>query len=42
VRAGLGRNQLHDLGAKLEKARKKAPTSPARPKAMKKVLHAVS
>jgi hemerythrin-like domain-containing protein len=42
VRAGLGRIQLHDLGAKLEKARKKAPTSPARPKAMKKVLHAVS
>jgi hemerythrin-like domain-containing protein len=41
VRAGLGRTQLQEIGARLEKARKKAPTSPARPKAMKKVLHAV-
>jgi hypothetical protein len=42
VRAGLGRKQLQELGAKLEKARKKAPASPARPKAMQKVLHAVT
>jgi hypothetical protein len=25
VRAGLGRKQLHDIGAKLEQARQKAP-----------------
>jgi hypothetical protein len=32
VRAGLGRNQLRDIGTKLEQARKKAPRTPARPR----------
>jgi hemerythrin-like domain-containing protein len=41
VRAGLGRKQLQELGAQIEKARKKAPTSPARPSALKKTLDAV-
>src|SRR5579859_2767417 len=31
VRAGLGRKQLQELGARLEQAREKAPTSPAQP-----------
>jgi hypothetical protein len=35
VRAGLGRRQLQELGAKLERARKKAPRSPAQPSALK-------
>jgi hemerythrin-like domain-containing protein len=42
VRAGLRRKQLQELGAQLEQARKKAPTSPARPKALKKALHAAT
>jgi hemerythrin superfamily protein len=41
VRAGLGRKQLQELGAKLEQARKKAPTSPAQPSALKKTIDAV-
>jgi hypothetical protein len=36
VRAGLGRRQLQELGAKLERARKKAPRSPAQPSALKR------
>jgi hemerythrin superfamily protein len=41
VRAGLGRKQLQDIGAKLEQARQKAPTTPARPSAVKKAIDAV-
>ena len=41
VRAGLGRKQLQELGAKLEQARKKAPRSPAQPSALKKTIDAV-
>jgi hemerythrin superfamily protein len=41
VRAGLGRKQLQDIGAKLEQARQKAPTSPAQPSALKKTIDAV-
>jgi hemerythrin-like domain-containing protein len=41
VRAGLGRNQLQELGAKLDRARKKAPTSPAQPSALKKTVDAI-
>jgi len=41
VRAGLGRRQLQDIGARLEQARKKAPKSPAQPSALKKALDAV-
>jgi hemerythrin superfamily protein len=41
VRAGLGRNQLRDIGAKLEQARKKAPRTPAQPSALKKAADAV-
>jgi hemerythrin superfamily protein len=42
VRAGLGRKQLQEIGAKIEQARKKAPTSPAQPGALKKTIHAVT
>jgi hemerythrin-like domain-containing protein len=41
VREGLGRKQLQELGADMEKARKKAPRSPAQPSAMKKAIDAV-
>lgn len=41
VRAGLTRKQLQEIGAELAQARQKAPTSPARPSAMKKALEAV-
>jgi hemerythrin superfamily protein len=41
VRAGLGRKQLLEIGAKLEQARRKAPTSPAQPSALKKTIDAV-
>ena len=41
VRAGLGRKQLQDIGAKLEQARQKAPTTPAQPSAVKKTIDAV-
>ena len=41
VRAGLGRKQLQELGAKLEQARDKAPRSPAQPSALKKTINAV-
>ena len=40
-RAGLGRKRLQELGAQLEQARKKAPTSPAQPSALKKTIDAV-
>ena len=41
VRAGLGRKQLQELGAKLEEARAKAPRTPAQPSALKKTIDAV-
>jgi hemerythrin superfamily protein len=41
VRAGLGRKQLQEIGAKLEEARKKAPRSPAQPSALKKAADAI-
>jgi hemerythrin superfamily protein len=41
VREGLGRNQLQDLGARMLEARKKAPTKPTQPLALKKALDAV-
>src|SRR6266516_5654170 len=41
VRAGLGRRQLRDIGAMLEQARQKAPTTPAQPSALKKTIDAV-
>ena len=41
VRAGLGRKQLQEIGAELEEARQKAPTSPAQPSALKKTIDAV-
>jgi hemerythrin-like domain-containing protein len=36
VRAGLGREQLGEIGAKLGQARRKAPRKPARPSALKR------
>jgi hypothetical protein len=41
VRAGLGRKTLQEIGAEMEAARKKAPTSPAQPSALKKTIDAV-
>jgi hemerythrin superfamily protein len=41
VRAGLGRKQLQELGAKMEELRKRAPKSPAQPSALKKAIDAV-
>ena len=41
VRAGLGRKQLQEIGAEMEAARKKAPTRPAQPSALKKTIDAV-
>jgi hemerythrin superfamily protein len=41
VRAGLGRKQLQELGAKMEQTRQKAPKSPAQPSAVKKAIDAV-
>jgi hemerythrin superfamily protein len=41
VRAGLGRKQLQEIGAELEQARQKAPTTPAQPSALKKAVDAV-
>jgi hemerythrin superfamily protein len=41
VRAELGRKQLSELGEKLIEAKKKAPTSPAQPSALKKAVDAV-
>ena len=36
VRAGLGRTQLQDLGARMMELTKTAPTGPAQPSAVKK------
>ena len=41
VREALGRKQLQDLGARLLEAKAAAPTSPAQPSALKKVVDAV-
>jgi hemerythrin superfamily protein len=41
VRAGLGRKQLQELGAKMEQKRQKAPRNPAQPSALKKAIDAV-
>jgi len=41
VRAGLGRKQLQDIGARLEQTRQKAPRTPAQPSALKKTIDAV-
>ena len=41
VRAGLGRKQLQELGARMQEMRKTAPRSPAQPSALKKVVDAV-
>jgi hemerythrin superfamily protein len=41
VREALGRKALQDIGAEMEKARKKAPRKPSQPSALKKTLDAV-
>jgi hemerythrin superfamily protein len=41
VRAGLGRKQLQEIGARMEEMRPKAPRKPTQPSAMKKALDAV-
>lgn len=41
VRAGLGRKQLQDIGARMQDMRKKAPRSPAQPSALRKTIDAV-
>jgi hemerythrin superfamily protein len=41
VRAGLGRKQLQELGARMNELRDKAPRSPAQPSALKKAADAV-
>jgi len=41
VRAGLGRKQLQEIGARLEQAREKAPRKPTQPSALKKAVDAV-
>jgi hemerythrin superfamily protein len=41
VRAGLGRKQLQDIGARMIELRKKAPRKPAQPGTLKKVVDAV-
>lgn len=41
VRAGLGRKQLQELGAKMIEMKKKAPRKPSQPSALKKAADAV-
>jgi hemerythrin superfamily protein len=41
VRAGLGRKQLQEIGARMQQLRKTAPRSPAQPSALKKAVDAV-
>jgi hemerythrin superfamily protein len=41
VRESLGRKKLQDIGAQMVELREKAPTSPAQPSALKKVIDAV-
>ena len=41
VRAGLGRKQLQEVGARLDRAREEAARSPIQPSALKKTVNAV-
>jgi hypothetical protein len=41
VREGLGRKALQEVGAEMEAPKRKAPTSPAQPSALKKTIDAV-
>ena len=41
VRQGLGRKTLQELGAQMEEAKKKAPTRPSQPSALKKAVDAM-
>jgi hemerythrin-like domain-containing protein len=41
VRAGLGRKQLQEIGARMIELKKKAPRKPSQPGALKKVVDAV-
>jgi hemerythrin-like domain-containing protein len=41
VRAGLSRKQLQQIGVLLEEAKRKAPTKPSQPTALKKAIDAV-
>jgi hemerythrin-like domain-containing protein len=41
VREGLGRKALQEIGAEMEKARRKAPKKPSQPSALKKTVDAV-
>ena len=41
VRAGLGRKQLQELGARMNELRPQAPTRPEQPSALKKAVDAV-
>jgi hemerythrin-like domain-containing protein len=41
VRDGLGRKRLQEIGAEMEKARKRAPRKPSQPSALKKTVDAV-
>ena len=41
VREGLGRKTLQEIGSEMQKARKKAPTKPTQPSALKKAVDAV-
>jgi len=41
VRAGLGRKQLQEIGARMQEMRPTAPRSPAQPSALKKAVDAV-
>jgi hemerythrin superfamily protein len=42
VREGLGRNQLQDIGKRMEAMRPDAPRTPAQPSALKKALDAIT
>ncbi|MFF5228203.1 hemerythrin domain-containing protein [Dactylosporangium sp. NPDC000521] len=42
VREGLGRNQLQEIGARMEELRPSAPKKPSQPKALKKALDAMT
>lgn len=42
VRAGLGRKQLQDLGARMMELRKTAPTRPTPPKELKEAVDSVA
>ena len=41
VRAGLGRKALQEIGSELEEAKKKAPSRPSQPSALKKTVDAI-